>query len=79
MRTLAQRWGMDAPKILALFGCLAAVGATDVLSTSGFQECGNGVQDVNVTQFRLSFDRESHELVFAVAGESKVSENVTGM
>jgi hypothetical protein len=53
-------------------------GAADILSTSGFTECGNGPQDVTVSDFQLSFDRSTKELDFAVAGESKVSQNVTG-
>jgi len=60
-------------------GFLAAVEAADVLSTSGFQECGNGTQAITVSQFELSFDRSTKELVFAVAGKSLVSQNVTGM
>jgi hypothetical protein len=60
---------------LALAGLAAGA---DVLSTSGFSECGNGAQDVTVSQFELSFDRDTKQLIFAVAGFSKVSENVTG-
>jgi len=60
--------------------CLSSlVSAANVLSTSGFQDCGNGTQDVTVSQFQLSFDRATNELVFAVAGNSKVSQKVTGM
>ena len=60
-------------------GLLSMTGAADLLSTSGFTECGNGPQDVTVSQFQLSFDRATKELDFAVAGESKVSQNVTGI
>jgi hypothetical protein len=63
----------------AAMGLLSMTGAADILSTSGFTECGNGAQDVTVSQFHLSFDRATKELNFAVAGESKVSQNVTGM
>jgi hypothetical protein len=63
----------------AAIGLLSMAGAADVLSTSGFTECGNGPQDVTVSQFQLSFDRATKELDFAVAGESKVSQNVTGI
>lgn len=60
--------------------CLSSlVSAANLLSTSGFQDCGNGTQDVTVSQFQLSFDRATNELVFAVAGNSKVSQKVTGM
>jgi hypothetical protein len=58
---------------------LSMTGAADILSTSGFTECGNGPQDVTVSQFQMSFDRATKELDFAVAGESKVSQNVTGI
>lgn len=60
-------------------GFLAAVEAADILSTSGFQVCGNGTQDITVSQFELSFDRSTKELVFVVAGNSQVSQNVTGI
>jgi hypothetical protein len=63
----------------AAIGLLSMTGAADVLSTSGFTKCGNGPQDVTVSQFQLSFDRATKELDFAVAGESKVSQNVTGI
>jgi len=59
-------------------GLLSAVRAVDVLSTSGFQTCGNGTQDITVSQFKLSFDRSSNELIFAVAGNSLKSQNVVG-
>src|SRR5271170_2152450 len=62
-----------------LGGLLRIVNAVDVLSTSGFQNCGNGTQDVTVSQFQLSYDRTTKELVFAVAGNSLVSQNVTGI
>jgi len=59
-------------------GLLSTVRAVDVLSTSGFQTCGNGTQDITVSQFKLSFDRSNNELMFAVAGNSLVSQNVVG-
>jgi|SRR5271154_3266655 hypothetical protein len=63
---------------LVALGLLTAVEAADILSSSGFQVCGNGSQDITVTQFELNFDRSTNELVFAVAGNSQVSQNVTG-
>lgn len=63
---------------LGSLGLVGLAARADVLSTSGFSECGNGVQDVTVSQFELSFDRATKELTFTVAGNSKVSENVTG-
>ena len=63
---------------LVALGLLTAVEAADILSSSGFQVCGNGTQDITVTQFELSFDRSTNELVFAVAGNSQISQNVTG-
>jgi hypothetical protein len=63
---------------LVALGLLTAVEATDILSSSGFQVCGNGTQDITVSQFELSFDRSTNELVFAVAGNSQISQNVTG-
>jgi len=63
---------------LGLVGLVELAAGADVLSTSGFSECGNGVQDVTVSHFELSFDRATKLLTFAVAGNSKVSENVTG-
>jgi hypothetical protein len=62
---------------LVTLGLLTAVEATDILSSSGFQVCGNGTQDITVSQFELSFDRSTNELVFAVAGNSQISQNVT--
>jgi hypothetical protein len=64
---------------LAALGLISTVLAVDILSTSGFQDCGNGDQDVTVSQFHLSFDRNTKELDFIVAGDSKISQNVTGM
>src|SRR5271169_1060257 len=64
---------------LVALGLFSAVEAADILSTSGFQVCGNGTQDITVSQFELSFDRSTKELVFAVAGNSQVSQNVTGI
>ena len=64
---------------LVVFALLSSASAADVLSADGFQNCGNGDQDVTVSQFHLSFDRSTKELTFAVAGESKKSQNVTGM
>ena len=64
---------------LAALGLISTVSAVDILSTSGFQDCGNGEQDVTVSQFHLSFDRNTKELDFIVAGESKIVQNVTGM
>jgi hypothetical protein len=63
---------------LAALGLITSASATDILASSGFQNCGNGTQDVSVSQFQLSFDRSTNELVFAVAGTSRVSEKVTG-
>lgn len=63
---------------LAALGLISTVSAVDVLSTSGFQDCGSGQQDVTVSQFHLSFDRNTKELDFIVAGNSKISQNVTG-
>ena len=63
---------------LAVFGLITAVSAADILSTSGFQDCGNGEQDVSVSEFHLSFDKDTKELDFIVAGNSKISQNVTG-
>ena len=57
---------------------LALVGAEDTLLSSGFQSCANGVQDVTVSRFELSFHRETNQLVFSVAGNSLYSQNVTG-
>jgi hypothetical protein len=59
-------------------GLLSRVGAVDVLSTTGFATCGNGTQDITVSEFDLSFDRSTNELTFAVAGECLVSQNVIG-
>jgi len=59
-------------------GLLSTVRAVDILSTSGFQTCGNGTQDITVSQFKLSFDRSNNELTFAVAGNSLLSQNVVG-
>lgn len=53
--------------------------SADTLSTSGFTECGTGAQDVTVSQFQINFDRTTKEIMFAVAGTSKVSQNITGM
>jgi ML-like domain len=69
---------MRLPAAVAVLGLLATVSATDILSSSGFQICGNGTQDVTVSNFDISFDRSSNVLTFNVAGESKVSEDVTG-
>jgi len=69
---------MRADLFLGSLGLMGLAAGADVLSTSGFSECGNGAQDVTVSQFELSFDRETKLLTFAVAGNSKVSENVTG-
>lgn len=63
----------------AFIGLLTSVTATDILSSSGFTDCGNGTQDVTVSQFELSFDRDTKVLIFAVAGNSKISQNVTGL
>ena len=63
---------------LAALGLISTVSAVDILSTSGFQDCGNGQQDVTVSQFRLSFNKDTKELDFIVAGDSKISQNVTG-
>ena len=63
---------------LGSLGLVGLAAAADVLSTSGFSECGNGAQDVTVSQFDLSFDRDTKQLTFDVAGLSKVSQNVTG-
>jgi len=63
---------------IAVLGLITTVSAADTLSTSGFQDCGNGEQDVTVSQFHLSFDRNTNELDFTVAGNSKISQNVTG-
>jgi hypothetical protein len=63
---------------LVALGLFTAVEAADILSSSGFQVCGNGTQDITVSQFELSFDRSTNVLLFAVAGNSKVSQNVTG-
>jgi hypothetical protein len=60
-------------------GLLSAVCADDILSSSGFQTCGNGSQDVTVTQFELSFDRSNNQLTFAVTGDSLLSQKVTGI
>jgi hypothetical protein len=59
------------------FGVISTV-AADTLSTNGFTECGNGPQDVSVSQFQINFDRTTKEIVFAVAGTSKLSQNITG-
>lgn len=64
--------------LIAALGSLIGVTASDVLSTSGFQDCGSGVEEISVSQFHLSFDRITKELDFTVAGVSKVSQNVTG-
>jgi hypothetical protein len=70
--------GARAPWYLAAFLALMPnVRADDVLSTSGFSECGNGTQDVSVQQFQLSFDRATKTLDFTVAGSSEVSQNVS--
>jgi hypothetical protein len=53
--------------------------SADTLSTSGFTECGTGPQDITVNQFQLSMDRTTKEIVFAVAGTSKISQNITGI
>ena len=66
-------------QIGVVLGFLSIVSATDVLTSSGFQECGNGTQDVSVSQFELSFDRSTSVLVFDVAGESLTAQNVTGI
>jgi hypothetical protein len=63
---------------LGALGLVGMAAAADILSTSGFSECGNGAQDVTVSQFELSFDRATKLLTFSVVGLSKVSENVTG-
>ena len=63
---------------LGSLGLVGLAAAADVLSTSGFSECGNGAQDVTVSQFDLSFDRDTKQLTFDVAGLSKISQNVTG-
>jgi hypothetical protein len=70
--------GIRVGVVIAALGSLIGVTASDVLSTSGFQDCGNGVEDVAISQFHLSFDRTTKELDFMVAGVSKVSQNVTG-
>lgn len=64
--------------LIAALGSLIGVTASDVLSTSGFQDCGSGVEEISVSQFHLSFDRITKELDFTVAGVSKASQNVTG-
>ena len=69
---------MRASFWLGALGLIGLAAGADVLSTSGFSECGNGVQDVTVSHFELSFDRATKQLTFAVVGNSKVSENVTG-
>jgi hypothetical protein len=69
---------MHVQAALAALGFLITVSATDVLSSSGFQTCGNGTQDVTVSNFQISFDRSTNELTFDVAGDSKVSQDVTG-
>ena len=63
---------------LAALALITSVSALDILSTSGFQDCGNGEQDVTVSQFHLSFDRNTKDLNFIVVGNSKKSQNVTG-
>ena len=75
---LLQITGSRVSLCLALVGCIKGVVAADILSTDGFSECGSGPQDVTVQQFHLSFDRDTKNLDFTVAGNSKVSENVTG-
>jgi spore coat protein U-like protein len=69
--------GAGTPLCLAFLVWLKVVSAADVLSTSGFTDCGTGVQDVSVQQFHLAFDRSTKNLDFAVAGTSNVSQNVT--
>lgn len=70
---------MRADLWLGALGLMGLAAGADILSTSGFSECGSGAQDVTVSQFELSFDRETKQLTFAVAGSSKISENVTGI
>jgi hypothetical protein len=69
---------MRASLWLSALGLMGMAAGADILSTSGFSECGSGEQDVTVSQFELSFDRQTKLLTFAVVGSSKVSENVTG-
>jgi len=60
-------------------GVVSGVRAIDVLSTTGFATCGNGTQDISVSEFDMSFDRTNNELNFAVAGDSLISQNVIGI
>jgi Tol biopolymer transport system component len=69
-------------RVSACFTTLALLVSTvsaDTLSTSGFTECGTGPQDIAVNQFQISMDRTTKEIVFAVAGTSKISQNITGI
>jgi hypothetical protein len=61
------------------WGVVSGVRAVDVLSTTGFATCGNGTQDISVSEFDMSFDRTNNELNFAVAGNSLISQNVIGI
>jgi ML-like domain len=61
------------------WGVVSGVRAVDVLSTTGFATCGNGTQDISVSEFDMSFDRTTNELNFAVAGDSVISQNVIGI
>ncbi|KAF3903575.1 hypothetical protein AA313_de0202834 [Arthrobotrys entomopaga] len=53
------------------------VQAADILTTSGFASCDNADTTVNVKAFNLEYNKANMTVKFNVAGESKISQQVT--
>lgn len=74
MRSLT---GVRQYTTLFLFGLVpASVLATDILSTNGFSLCSTS-PSIQVDRLDATYDRNTRQIVFDVAGSSTESQNVT--
>jgi hypothetical protein len=61
---------------VAVLALLSGALGSDILSTSGFSDCGNG-STITVHNLDLQFDRSTNLLTFDVSGTSSKSQAVT--
>lgn len=78
MRLFRSPLPVDLLSLLFLTVSLPArTNANDVLQTTGFDSCGANNATISVQSLKLSFDAANNEVIFDVAAESDVVQNVT--
>lgn len=64
--------------LVAVAATASCVQAADVLTTSGFTDCGSDTS-IKVERLNISYDKDNRTVIFDVAGTSAKSQNVTAV